>query len=126
MGRYSDVNITAPPKADRPVENKPMKAGQVTLNAELGEWLLARLEEVFGGEEPIWDDNVVDRAPALMLAELEKVDGWSRYSDKYGDHVYAATSYPASTPPRDTDELRLNIVLTRGVVKMDLRPWGNY
>jgi len=127
VSRYEDVNITAPPKAERPVENKPMRAGQFTLNADVLVFLKDAIDLLGGTDmsDPIWDDDVADRAPQLILAELEKA-GWTRYQDKYGDHAYTTTTYPASNPPRSTDVLRINVVSVKGVLKLDIRPWGQY
>jgi hypothetical protein len=138
MGRYQDVDTTAPVKQDTAARsNKPMKAGQVILNMEVLQWLQDRLDELAGigerdtnnemiwHEEPIWDDEVADSAPSRILDELEKI-GWTRYQDNYGDHAYASIRYACSTPARDTDELRLNVVLKKGVIHLDLRPWGWY
>ena|SRR5215831_2141411 len=127
MGRYDDLDTQAPAAEAPATPNKPMRAGQVNLNWDVLTFLQETIATLVGDEHDgaIWNDAVAAKMPKRILDELEKA-GWIRYQDQYGDHAYVTTKYEASNPPQDTDELRINVVLTKGKLVFDIRPWGQY
>jgi hypothetical protein len=105
-------------------ENKPVRAGgvHVMANAKLLAFLKGALTTI--GE--VWTDDVADKHPERILQRLEGV-GWVRAKDSYGSKAIMSMSYPASTPPRETDEIRVTVILSKaGALKLDIRLWGTY
>ena len=110
--------------------NKPMKGCHVMINEKLIEFLQDTLGDlippVLGGRQPAaYSDDLCDRAPETVLSKLED-KGWTIENDKFGRKAYRAIQFPASTPPLPTDEFRVSVVLQKGVLKLDIRPWGQY
>jgi hypothetical protein len=101
----------------------PMKGIHLYLNEEILAFLAGALETLYG--EGIWDDDIAQKHPEKILDMLEKA-GWVRHNDKFGDKAILSTTYPASTPPQSTDELRVTVILQKEVLKLDCRLWGVY
>jgi hypothetical protein len=110
-----------------------MKGCHVMLNEELLEFLQEALydlvpyanEQDYTDPEPAYTDELCDSNPEQVLKNLE-AKGWTRTDDKFGKKAIKSMQYPASTPPLETDEFRVSVVLQKGVLKLDIRPWGVY
>lgn len=110
-------------------DNKPMKGLHVMVNDRLIEFLQDALYDLvptaINNDETAYTDELNDQNPEQVLRNLEK-KGWTRVDDRFGKKVYRAMPYPASTPPRPEDEIRVTIVLNKGALKIDMRCWGEY
>ncbi len=102
-------------------QNRPMKGFHGMFNQELLEHFGKALDDL----TEVYDDEAADESPGEILAGLEE-RGWHKEKDKFGDKRYITTSYPASSPPLSTDELRISVILRKGALYFDLRPWGQY
>jgi hypothetical protein len=118
-------------------ENMRMKGIYILPNAKTLDFLHGALEDLVGDEfdliskhdapnDGAWDDDIADESPVRILDSLEHDYGWIRVKDKYADKAYKSMHFPASTPPRPTDELRVTVLLKNGALHLDIRPWGQW
>jgi hypothetical protein len=101
--------------------NDPMKGLNIALNQQLLDFLWEARKEI----DDVFLEELVDKNPKKILDDLGEI-GWTRVKDRFGDKAIKSRPYPASTPPRDTDELRVTLILRKGILYLDIRLWGSY
>jgi len=105
---------------------KPMKGAHLVLNESILSWLQGRLDEAHEILGYGCMDDKVEEDVKSLLDELTQVDGWHELKDRFGRKVFAARAYPISGQQEQRGELRVGVVLTRGELMLDIRPWGVY
>jgi hypothetical protein len=111
------------------LDNKMMKGANLVLNEKVLQFIQEALTDISGdgNEAPAYSDDLADENPTLVLKNLED-KGWERTMDRFGDKAVKSMPYPASTPALPTDELRITAVIDHRtkVLKLDIRPWGQW
>jgi hypothetical protein len=107
-------------------ENYPMKGFHGMVNQEVLDFLWEARKEI----DDVYTDEVAEKNPDQIVTELCQLPGWIHERDKFGNKAYKTTTYPASVPPQDTDELRITVVnpsgKRSGALYLDIRAWGQY
>jgi len=105
---------------------KPLKGAHLILNESILSWIQGRLDEAheilgYGNM-----DEMVEQDVKGLLDDLLEVDGWYEVKDRFGRKVFSSRPYPISGQQESKGELRVGVVLTRGELMLDIRPWGVY
>jgi hypothetical protein len=108
------------------VDNHPMKGFHGMLNQELLDFFWDVRKEV----DDVYTDAEAEENPDAIIDALCQLPGWIHEKDRFGNKAYRTTTYPASVPPLNTDELRITVVhpsgKRSGALYLDVRAWGQY
>lgn len=106
----------------------PLKGGFMVMNDEVIKFLSDALYDISEAHSDELQDEDPGAVPAALIAGVNTGTGlvWKAEQDRFGEKAYTEIPYATTADDDGKGILRVTVVLKRGALSLDIRPWGTY